>query len=59
MIKLILNIAMMMIAINAGILLETYASGTMFEFSLLYGLAAPVFCGAASWRIQQKIANEP
>jgi len=57
-IRLLLNVAMVMIVTNAVMLVMTYVDGTSFVFSPLFGLVTPILCGTVSWKVQRKIAEE-
>ena len=52
--KLVLNVVLMLVAMNAAIYLGTFVAGKPFEFNFIFNLVTPVICAVAAWQTEQK-----
>ncbi len=57
--KLVLNVILMLVAMNAAIYLGICVAGTSFEFNFILNLVAPIICAVAAWETEQKKAEQP
>ena len=56
--KLVLNVVLMLVAINAAIFLGTYVAGKPFEFNYIFNLVTPVICAVAAWETEQRKSKQ-
>ena len=56
--KLVLNVVLMLAAMNAAIFLGTCVAGKPFEFNFIFNLVMPVICAVAAWQTEQKKSRQ-